>query len=372
MRNILSYLKDFGQCSFQEKPFNEVDSLILSQLSYLNLELCSSTIEEDKESISLISYLNEGNIDRLCKNTLDNRRNKKMLRILKDTTRYQGLYINYYQNQFNTAKIEQFYAITFLFQDFVYLAYRGTDLSLLGWHENFNMAFMDVIPSQEDAAKYLEAVGNKTQKDIYLGGHSKGGNLAVYAALYSCSNLRKRIIKIFDHDGPGFTSNIFETDAYLEIADKIEKTTCEQAIVGILLHHSEKMKFVDARSIGIFQHDPYNWKITKDGNFKLVKKAKLFSKIFEKTVNTFIQTTDIEDRKLFLDIFFKISVESDHEIIFDINRHPFRYMKRIHKNYKKIPADQKDLIKCMLKRYRKLWNQNLKYYLKRKIRFKER
>lgn len=223
MCNILTYVHKFGSISLQTKPFNEVDSLILSQLSYLNLDILSATLEENKKAVSLIKQLSDETIHQLCLNTLDRKKNKKLLYALKKSSRYEGLYINAYQSQFSMDKVEQFYAITFIFKEFIYIAYRGTDLSLLGWHENFNMAIMDVIPSQRDASKYLEAISQKMDGPIYLGGHSKGGNLAVYAALYSCSDIRNRIVKIFDHDGPGFTTNVFTTYTYQELEDRIEK-----------------------------------------------------------------------------------------------------------------------------------------------------
>ncbi len=367
MRNIITYLKKFGNVSFEEKPFNEVDSLILSQLAYLNLECFIPNVDARKEAISFTSFLTDQNINALCDETLDERRNKLLLKQLKKTTRYLGLYMNDYQNHFNVDKIEQFCAVTYLFPDFDYIAYRGTDLTLLGWKENFNMALMDVIPSQEDAALYLQRVCSKRNKKIYIGGHSKGGNLAVYAALDLPLAIRNRIIKIFDHDGPGFQTNIFSKREYTEIIEKIEKTTCKTAMIGILLYHTEKLKFVNARGVFIFQHDPYNWEVTKDGSFKLIKQANFVSRAFEKTVQDFIDRTTIEEKRELINTFFDLVMDSPKDTIFDIKRHPFMFTSSIKKKFKKLSIDKQNHFKRMVKHYRALWRENFKLCIQRKI-----
>lgn len=365
MRNLFYYVKKFGQLNFDEFPFNEVDSLLLSQLAYLNWDNIVPDIDENKESINVIDILSPKTIYDLSVGTLDEKRNKIILKLLMSTTRYQGLKVNYFQSHFCSNKVEQFCALTFIFNDFWYLAYRGTDLTLIGWQEDFNMAILDVVPSQARANQYLESVATKSEKLLYLGGHSKGGNLAVYASLSTPVAIKNRIIKIFDHDGPGFNSHIFDSEEFKNLQLKVEKTTCKEAMVGILLNHGEKMKFVDSRSISIFQHDPYNWKITKDGRFKLVKKANLISHTFEKTVSNFIETTSIEDRKEFIDLLFKIAMENPNSTIFDFKHHPINYLKGIVARYKTLKPKERAFVKRILKRYYTLWKHNFKFYLKR-------
>ncbi|MDE6047154.1 MAG: DUF2974 domain-containing protein, partial [Anaeroplasmataceae bacterium] len=182
MKNILYYVKQFGNCSFEDFPFNEVDGLILSQISYMNLDSVLPTIDDTMEDVSLLEVLDEAHLKIACENTLDRKKNYKLIKLLQKTTRYEGLCMNYFSNQFNVEEVEQFCAMTFLFKDFMFIAYRGTDITLLGWKENLNMSYLDIIPSQKEATRYLERVAGKRELPIYLGGHSKGGNLAVYAA----------------------------------------------------------------------------------------------------------------------------------------------------------------------------------------------
>ncbi|MDE5868379.1 MAG: DUF2974 domain-containing protein [Anaeroplasmataceae bacterium] len=373
MKNLFYYIKKFGSLSFDKFPFNEVDSLILSQLSYLNLEHFVPELKQKAQAVRLKNIIRkQENILTLCKETLDERRNIKLLRLMQKTSRFDDMMLNYYANQFNVEKVEQFCAVTFIFPHFLYVAFRGTDLTLLGWKENFSMSFLDVIPSQADASLYLEKIAQYEEKDFYVGGHSKGGNLAVYASLYATKEIRDRILIIYDHDGPGFQVDIFSKRQYKDIEHKIDKTSCKEALVGILLYHSEKIRFVNSRSVGIFQHDPYNWEITKNGRFKLIKRSNLVSKVFEKTVSEFIEVTSIEDRRRFLDITFKILMEHHNSTIFDIKRHPIKYFFGMKKRYALLSLQERKLFKKILKRYRILWKHNFKFYLKRKIHFKDR
>ena len=143
-----------------EFKFNEVDSLILSQICYLNLEDFIPSIMDHSEDVSLISFLNdEKNILALCDETLDEKDNKKLLRVLANTTRYEGLKMNYLLDKFHIDTVEQFYSMCFIFEKFIFVAFRGTDTTLLGWKEDFNMVLMDVIPSQVDATDYLNKIG---------------------------------------------------------------------------------------------------------------------------------------------------------------------------------------------------------------------
>ena len=216
MGNMVNYVRKFGNTSFKEKPFNNVDALILSELVYLNYDNIIPSLEENKTSVKLLPVLTDNNIKKMCKRTIDEFWCRILLKEMRTKTRYKNVKLNYYQNIFLTDKIEQFCAVTFEFNSFIYVAFRGTDATLLGWYEDFNMLLMDEIPAQNSASKYLKEVASRTSKKIIVGGHSKGGNLAVYASLYCDEKIKKRIKVIYDFDGPGFNKNIFEMPEYIE------------------------------------------------------------------------------------------------------------------------------------------------------------
>ena len=372
MRNIFYYLEKFGNKTFNEHKFNQIDSILLCLLSYLNLDDFIPHINDNVDSVSFISLLDNQTIDALCSGTLDEKKNKKLLKKLKFSTRYEGLFMNYLDNRFYVEKIEQFFAVTFVFQEFVYVVFRGTDLTLLGWKEDFCLAFQDTVPAQIDSSEYLLKLAKIVKKPLYVGGHSKGGNLAVYSSLHSPDEIQKRIITIFDHDGPGFTMNIFETQEYQNIEYKILKTTCRESLIGILLHHNGKMKFVDARGISILQHDLFNWKITKTGNLKYVKNTNLMSKTFEKTCNNFLESTSREDREIFIHLLFYVLMEKQTSTITDIYHHPVKYCYGIRKRFVSLSLRERGHILRMLKYYKKLWSFNLKFYIQRGLKYKRK
>ncbi|MDE7161856.1 MAG: DUF2974 domain-containing protein, partial [Anaeroplasmataceae bacterium] len=344
-------------------PFNEVDGLILSQISYMNLDSVVPSIDDTMQEISLLEVLDESKLKQACLDTLDQKRNYKLFRLLQKSTRYQGLRANYFSNEFRVDKVVQFCALTFLFDQFVVVGYRGTDITLLGWKENLNMSYLDVIPSQEEAKRYFERVANKTQLPLYLAGHSKGGNLAVYAALSSSKELQDRIIHIYNYDGPGFQTDVFQTEEFKNIQSKITKFTCREAMVGILLYHDEPMEFVKSKGLNIFQHDSYNWSITKDGKLERVKKVNIFSKTFEKSVDDFITAATIDERKDFLEILFHIGMEHPYSTVLDWVRHPIRSFKGMKKRYKTLNPSERLFFKKMIKTYRTIWKKNFKFYL---------
>lgn len=366
MKNIIYYVKKFGNRSFDEFPFNEVDGLILSQISYMNLDAVLPSIDDTIEDVSLLEKLDEEHLKPACENTLDRKKNYKLIQIIKKSSRYEGLYMNYFSNQFNVEEVEQFCAMTFIFKKFMFIAYRGTDITLLGWKENFTMSYLDIIPSQKEATRYLERVAAKRNLPIYLGGHSKGGNLAVYAAYNTEKEIQDRIVCIYDYDGPGFQTDIHHTEQMKKLMNRIQKYTCREAMVGILLNHSEDLIFVKTKGLSIFQHDPYNWVVRKDGKFKLVDNANIFSKTFEKTMNDFIETSSIETRKRFLEILFQVSMEHSYSTVLDWVRHPFRSIHGMIKRYKNLTYKQRVFFKKMLKKYRIMWKQNFKLFLHKK------
>ena len=370
MGNMVKYVKKFGHLSFKEKEFNNVDALILSELVYLNFDKFVPSLKDNKDSINLIRLLTDENIYKMCKRIIDEFWCRILLKEIRTKRRYKNIKINYFENIFLTEKIEQFCAITFEFNDFIYIAFRGTDASLLGWYEDLNMLLMDEIPSQNSASKYLKEVADRTNKKIIVAGHSKGGNLAVYASLYCENKIKDRIIAIYDFDGPGFNKNIFNMLEYKMIENKIIKMTCEEALIGVLLYHSEKMLFVKSRGISIFQHDLFNWKVNKDGELKFVKKANLQSLVFKRTIDEFIDSTPEEDRVKIINSTFKVIMETKESTLFDLVLKPVRYSLGIGKRYRKLPREEKKLLKNGLKRYVKLYNKNLVKALKRRLSFK--
>jgi len=238
MNNIMDYLDWRGDIGFDQDGLNEVDNLIFSMVAYLNFDMIkgAQTIEEASKAYK----------DSKKRGTSKESRDfiKKIERLLDKlakTQRYRGVTISDYMYKYDHDNESQFCAMTFSLGDWIYVAYRGTDESLVGFKEDFNMCFSAPVMAQKDAVAYLRQVLNKYRdQEVYTGGHSKGGNLAVYSHVGIDGEYRKRIVKIFNNDGPGFTEEILKTPAYRETTKKVIKLLPHGSVVGILMDDEEE------------------------------------------------------------------------------------------------------------------------------------
>ena len=231
--NILDYLDWRGDILFSERGLNEVDNLIFATLAYTNMENLvkeNTTIEELYQSYIAAGY----DQSHMIINPF------KLLEKAAHSQRYKDVSVRYYVNNIDTEKHLQFSAVTFLFENTVYVAFRGTDNTLTGWREDFNMSYLPNTPGQYEAMEYLNMAAEKFSGELIVGGHSKGGNFAAYAAAFCNAPVKKRIAKVYSNDGPGFNSNIVNSDGYKSIIPKIEHIITDSSVVGILLSHKLK------------------------------------------------------------------------------------------------------------------------------------
>lgn len=235
MPNIFDYIK-WRDIEIAKVEFNEIDNLILSRFSYLPLDGVISPNEEItiKEAYERTKIL--GTTGRtLQAEDID------LYSTLANSIRFGKLKITEFINKIDTIQEKQFSAVTIILpDDTIYVAYRGTDYSIVGWKEDFNMSFKEQVPSQIDAVEYLENIAKKYKCKIRVGGHSKGGNLAVYASAFCKPETQKRIIKVYNNDGPGFSEKIVNSEGYKRILKKVHTYIPQTSIIGRLLNHQEK------------------------------------------------------------------------------------------------------------------------------------
>lgn len=251
MANMLDYLYEYGHDSFQERGFSPIDSLILSMLAYARFEGISVEGKKLWELGGLAgAVFAENKPSHIA-----------LLRAAALSRRFSDTVLRGHRALFDHAAQEQFSAISFLLSDgTAYAAFRGTDDTLVGWKEDFNMAFMET-PGQGESIQYIDGLLGGFPGRIRVGGHSKGGNLAVYGAMY-CKD-PSRILQIFSHDGPGFRPEICNSAAYSHICHKIHKTVPESSVVGLLLQQLETYNVVESSRTGIMQHDGFSWQVNQ-------------------------------------------------------------------------------------------------------------
>ena len=234
---------------------------------------------------------------------------KKDLDLLEpamDTERFGNVSMTYYRSIFDPEAETQFAAVTYDLGDgTVVLVFRGTDRTLVGWKEDFNMAFQDSIPAQREALKYLEEFALSSLQPIRLAGHSKGGNLAVYAAAKADPFIQQRIAEIYNLDGPGFSESMMTDPGYLAVVPRIRSYVPESSIVGILLEHAEAHTVIKSKQIGPMQHDPYTWEVLRN-DFIHMEEMSEGSKFMDQATKAWLASMTPQERNTLVDGVYEI------------------------------------------------------------------
>ncbi len=321
MGNIIDYVKTEMR-TFAQKPFCAVDSLVLSQISYFKMTGLVPDLYDDGPSVPLRDLYRAECFDRLFEKTFVPDNNLNFLTFLAASPRFRNMELNYYVSEIDSDIQMQFSAVTFLPGDgSAYIAYRGTDGTMIGWKEDFNMAFTFPLPAQEAGLLYMNSVSGYIPSDMVIrtGGHSKGGNIAMYAAMKCNPSLRNRISDIYNHDGPGFISEVLRSDEYAAISDRVRKTMPHSSFFGMLLHQGENYSVVESSGIsGFLQHIPFNW-VVADGDFRYIDKLKNSSVQTQTAINEWLENHTPEEQKHFIDTIFGILETTRVENFNDMN-----------------------------------------------------
>jgi len=300
MANLFDYLKWRGDLTFTQDPVNAVDALIFSTLIYIHY----TGDVNDGGPITLREaagryFAQEDLADRYrVKNDLE------LLRQAADTVRFGMTPVCMYRDQLIPEQETQFAAISFLLDDgSMFLAFRGTDSSLVGWKEDFNMSFQQTVPSQLLAEEYVREVALEHMRPMRLGGHSKGGNLAVFSAARSSPAVQSRILAVYNHDGPGFTDYLMGDPGYLAMVPRIQTYVPQSSVIGMLLEHEEPYTVIRSNSVGILQHDPYSWEL--EGNHLLtVQEVTYSSQFMDATIKAWFAAMTDQQRGQLVDVMF--------------------------------------------------------------------
>jgi len=262
MSNIIDYLEWRGDIPFSVSPLNEIDAAIFCQISYWNMD----GIVSDKlnETITIKELCNSNVLDELPSYCTEG--DREMKELIKDCERFSNIKLSKYVNHIDIEKQVQFSAVTFtLDNNITYVVYRGTDNTLVGWKECMDLAYSMEVEGQKEAIEYLNEVANETDGDIFVAGHSKGGNLAVYATSFSSLEADSRIKAIYDFDGPGFNSEVIQKEDFKKIEDRVCTFVPQDSVVGMLLTHNEPYQVISSTaSNGFSQHYLFSWEVKRN------------------------------------------------------------------------------------------------------------
>ncbi len=342
---IIGYIKKYGDITFEEMPINDVDSLILCQLSYLKFDGMVPDVWTNERSVSMEDIALHENYEQLYADERYEKDNRGLFEAMLGSRRFRNLRLNCYINIIEKEWETQFSAITYLLDDgTLYIAFRGTDETIVGWKEDFNMAYLSPVPGQAYSAKYLNMVTGKLHKPFYVGGHSKGGNLAIYSAMKCIPSVQKRIIKIYNMDGPGFRPEVLEELRYEDIADRVVKILPQSSLVGMIFEKDIHYKVVDSKSFGLLQHNPYKW-IVKDGDFVEVNGIYEGRQRVNSALNEWILSLEEQQLRTFVDTLYQVISASQAENLIEFTADWKKSMNAVMAALKEVDEETTDILR---------------------------
>ena len=350
--NILTYAKNLTD-DFAQTPFNRVDALILSWLSYY----CFPDYLNEGEGVALCDIPSRGALPdgEMYAEAFNQKTSKRLFVYLTESPRFRGVALSDYRAERDEETEKQFACICAeISPNEYFLAFRGTDPSFIGWKEDFNLACKYPVPSQRAALGYLrEEMRKRPDGKFHLGGHSKGGNLAVYAAINADESLQKRLVSVYNFDGPGFMTDIYSERGYAGVSDKIIKVVPNSSLIGMLFETHDCFSIVKSRNLSVLQHDPFSW-LLKDNDFiYLTRRTKLSIKL-EKAVNDWISEIPLDERERVVGM---ISDGFDTLDTNDVNEFLKTFYKQIpalYREYKQLKSEDKDFFAEKLSRLKEL------------------
>lgn len=368
MGTVLDYLKKYGNYSFREKTMTEVDSLILCQMSYLKFDGLVADVRDKGKSVTLKSLTVHPDFDKLFGDIRYEKVNRELFQEMVSGKRFGSMRLNYYINLVEKQWETQFSAVTcFLDDGTVYVAYRGTDESIVGWKEDFNMAFLSPVPGQEYSVKYLNTVAGKLRRPFYVGGHSKGGNLAVYSVMKSRPSIQERVIRIYSMDGPGFRPEILSGGEYGRIADRVVKILPHSSLVGMLFESDMRFQVVESKTFGLAQHDPYTWLVEED---HLLRADGIRERCLRRdnTLNQWILSLDEKQLRTFVDTLYQVIAASRADSVIEFTAEWKRSMNGMLAAMKEVDEETMKILKEMVRALFEIAGEQMRQEVTKNVR----
>ena len=347
MANLIDYIKWRGDITFDISPFNEIDNVIFTQLSSIDFTdvVSSDTSDPVPLHVAVRTVTDRGRAKKTKLGLIVPDIIFTMAALMAESPRYQDILLCSHVCEIDREKEYQFSATTFILSnDAACIVFRGTDDTLVGWKEDFNLAFNPQIPSHNKAVDYLTATASSLGRRIFVCGHSKGGHLSIYSATKADPKIQDRIIKVYCNDGPGFDFNFFSTEEYLRIKPKVTTIVPQGSFVGRIFHQDEdSYRVVKSDVNGLFQHDCFSWQLMKN-SFT----GDSFTRECERnqmTFNNWISGMSNDDKKMFVDKFFDFLGSAGATTLIELTKNPPQLIKA----YKELTDTDKELMKKALR-----------------------
>lgn len=345
MADIFDYLNWRGDVPFEADPFNEVDNLVLSELAYTDFDgildnsfrrlSLKTTDRKYFETHSRAEAEADSNHAARCPLLMDG---------MLSGRRYENMKLTKYVDVINADKDMQMSAVTLLLDDgTAFVSFRGTDSTVVGWKEDFNMSYMPVTEGQRSAVRYLNEVGSRIDRPLRVGGHSKGGNFAVYASAFCRSEIRDRILSVYINDGPGFRSEVRRRKEYKSILPKVISIVPDTSIIGMLLTSNVKHTTVKSSEKGLLQHDGLTWQVERNRFVRAEQTA--LGAFISSSQRDWLNKIDDDSRAMFVSTVFSVFEATGAGTFGEIESSKLKSAEKMLNTIKDIPKDkQKEVL----------------------------
>ena len=322
MANLLDYLDWRGDLTLAQDPFNEVDNLILAELSFVDF---GGIVPDPGEGRAVPlwkaaeAYFAKTEGRPIDMGVLVPNQIPELLRRTAASPRFRDMKLNGFVDHLDTVKAEQFAALAAECGDgTVYLSFRGTDDTLAGWKEDFYLSCMREVPAQKMAVAYTEAMAHQYPRiKLRLGGHSKGGNLAVWAGVFCPTAVQRRIAAVWSNDGPGFHEDLLDLPQHRRLEERIYSIVPKSSVVGMLLEHGEDYVVVDSREQGLMQHDGFSWQVLGT-EFVHLREITPQGRRTDLALRTWLKELSPEQRERFVEGLFQVLTASGASTLTDL------------------------------------------------------
>ena len=348
MANILDYLSWRGDLTLAQSPFNEVDNLILAELSFVNFTGIVPGPGEG-EGVPLHAaaeaFFRSHEGGDMGMGVLVPDEIPTLLRKMAECPRFREMKVNCFCDHLDVRKAEQFAAVTVELGDgSIYLSFRGTDDTIAGWKEDFLLGCQPEVPAQKKAVAYVKAVAAQyPRRKLMLGGHSKGGNLAVYGGVFVPLAIQRRISAVWSNDGPGFYGAVLETPQHARLEGRVHSIVPKSSVVGMLLEHEESYTVVDSDQVGLWQHDGFSWQVLGTG-FVTLREVSRQGRRNDLALKEWVRRLPVDQREKFVDGLFEVLTASGATTLTDLKEDGFRAAGAMVRAMKDMEKDTRDAL----------------------------
>lgn len=362
MSDLFDYVAWRGDLSFKEVGYNKIDAFMFAHLSYLNFDGIAPVSFSERKTISQLAedFKNSPDVkERSNMGLVINPRTPELLYACGESDRFGNVEICGYKSIIDEKRETQFAAMTFITEDAVIVAFRGTDDTIVGWKEDFNIAYQNPIPGQEEALKYLKDAVSSLDRDVVVVGHSKGGNLAVYSTV-KFEN-KDRISKVFNFDGPGFSKEFFESEDFKKIEPKLKSVFPSFSVVGMIFNFSGDYEIIRSDQFAIMQHDPLVWQI-QGADFVHEDDFTDQSKFFRKAFNQWLTDLNMEDKKRFIRAAFEIIEAAGFKTNYELSENKLAASAKMFAAFNSMDKETRNQIHDVVKMLRHVITSNLPFF----------